>query len=262
MISSSQHQAAINIKIVKYFIFLFFLYLTSACEKGKRRSLDLEPDQSLSLIDMSVTKTDQSPHDHSLPLDLNSTDMVTDGETLPEYPLDENQIGTGIFRKGCPKVGFAHARLLEGPGELSGEAVIADQGDVLLMNERVAFVIQDPTQTSRTWWYYGGQIVDAVPLKNCQQSEEDRLNSLGMVLGEGEITALDQAVMRAFKGERIEIIHDGSGGGEARVRVHGQDAPMWLVEFELLSRAMKAGRPRLRSDELGVSMWVDIYLTS
>ena len=197
----------------------------------------------LSLADVQV---EDSEFDHGLDMYLAS-------------PLSD-QVAGGIFRQGCPKMGFAHARILQGSGELTGESVIADQGDLLLMNDRVAYVVQDPTQSSRTWWYYGGQIVDAVPIKDCVQADEDRLNSLGMVVGEGDVTALDQAVMRAFKGERFEIIHDGQGGGAARVRVYGRDAPMWLVEAELLGMALKAGRPKLKSEELGVEMWVDYIL--
>ena len=66
--------------------------------------------------------------------------------------------------------------------------------------------------------------------------------------------------MRAFKGERAEIIHNGDGGDAARVRVYGIDAPIWLVEAELMSMALKAGRPKLKSDELGVELWVDYIL--
>ena len=67
------------------------------------------------------------------------------------------------------------------------------------MNERAAFVIQDPTRASRTWWYYGGQVVDAIPIIDCEQADDDRLNSLGVVVGEGQVTALDQATMRALR---------------------------------------------------------------
>ena len=191
----------------------------------------------------------------------NTADSLLDFDLSPKPESALNPtLGEGIFRAGCPKVGFAHARVLQGPSLIKGEAVIGDIGDLILMNNRVAYVIQNPTQDSRTWWYYGGQIVDAVPLKDCQQAEEDRLNSLGTVVGEGEITAIDQAVMRAFKGERAEIIHNGDGGGEVRVRVYGIDAPMWLVEAELMSMALKAGRPKLKSEELGLDLWIDYVL--
>ena len=203
----------------------------------------IPPDQGIEQRDMDLVDRDES-----IPSDMNL-----------ESPLSDER-GRGIFRQGCPKSGFAHARVLIGPGELEGEAVLANEGDLLLMNDRAAFVIQDPTRPSRTWWYYGGQVVDAVPLNDCQQADEDRLNSLGMVIAEGQVTALDQATLRAFEGVRAEVISEGGGGGEARVRVYGHDAPMWLVEFELLSRAMKAGRPKLKSEELVVEMWIDYIL--
>ena len=168
--------------------------------------------------------------------------------------------GEGIFRRGCPRQGFAHARILTEASEIQGTAVIGGPGDILLMNSQAAFIIQDPTQASRTWWYYGGQIVDAIPIKDCMQAAPDRLNSLGMVVGEGQINALDQAMMRAFAGDDALIIKDGTDGGPIHVRILGHDAPMWLVEAELMSQAIKRGRPKLRSEELGVQIWVDYIL--
>lgn len=220
-------------------------------------STDVNPSLDLSPNDQSMPTSDMALDDFQ----FNPADAFQDAAVMiePESALDTNY-GEGIFRAGCPKFGFAHARYLQGPSLIKGEAVVGNTGDIILMNEKVAYIIQDPNQGSRTWWYYGGQIVDAVPLKDCQQAEEDRLNSLGIVIGEGEITALDQAVMRAFKGERAEIIHNGDGGGEVRVRIHGIDAPMWLVEAELMSMALKAGRPKLKSEELGLELWVDYIL--
>lgn len=242
-------------------IILLSLLLAWGCQEATPPSVvladyELSQDSSISDLetwDMQVPNLDQAIQQ--------PTDSLIDFDLLPnlESALDSNP-GEGIFSAGCPKSGFAHARILQGPSQIKGEAVIGDQGDLILMNQKVAYIIQDPTRESRTWWYYGGQIVDAIPIEDCQQAEEDHLNSLGIVIGEGEITAIDQAVMRAFKGERAEIIHNGDGGGAVRVRIYGIDAPMWLVEAELMSMALKAGRPKLKSEELGVELWVDYIL--
>ncbi|MAD59926.1 MAG: hypothetical protein CMH49_00230, partial [Myxococcales bacterium] len=237
------------------------IILTWACEDPSPKpsqTSDFSVSHDLSDSEPEIRNPQTPIHDQSL---RHTADSLLDSDLPAELePALNSTLGEGIFRAGCPKVGFSHARVLQGPSLIKGEAVIADTGDLILMNNRVAYVIQNPSQDSRTWWYYGGQIVDAVPLRNCQQAEEDRLNSLGIVIGEGEITAIDQAVMRAFKGERAEIIHNGDGGGEVRVRVYGIDAPMWLVEAELMSMALKAGRPKLKSEELGLELWIDYIL--
>ena len=207
-------------------------------------------DFSVDDTELEYGQTDMKPSsidlDRGLSLMIDTAlDLEQGGgfDVPPDQDLSEGSLteegGLGIFRLGCPRSGFAHARQMNGSGKLKGVAALAERGDFLLMNHHTAFVIQDPTRLSRTWWYYGGQVIDAVPLsESCELADIDRLDSLGMVLIEGEITDFDQASVRAFQGERAQVISDGSGGGEARVRVYGRDAPMWLVEFELLRRLL------------------------
>lgn len=230
-----------------------------ACESPKRNLLNAENDSFIAgELDQSVEIDLMMSSDFRQPLDESVADALLEDAFMESSLLDER--GEGIFREGCPRTGFSHARILSERGELKGEHAIADAGDLLLMNARAAFVIQDPSRASRTWWYYGGQVVDAIPIEGCDQADEDRLNSLGIVIGEGQVTALDQSTMRAFEGLSAELISDGRDGGEARVRVYGHDSPMWLVEFELMSRALKLGRPKLRSESLALNMWIDYIL--
>ena len=128
---------------------------STALDLGPKRDVMLPSDQNFDIPDFE--------------LDLDAT---LDAMTSEDYALDQGSLdsplteerGEGIFRLGCPRQGFAHARTLDESGELTGVAALARQGDLLLMNHHVAFVIQDPTKLSRTWWYYGGQLIDAVPL--------------------------------------------------------------------------------------------------
>lgn len=252
--SSSQPKRVSRILYHNCLALLFFVQCDPSSASLELIDQGEEYDQSLEL-DRGL-ETDQNSE---LDLEIEQDQDLTPDLSPPVNPLDD-RMGEGIFSEGCPKNGFAHARVLTSPPDIAGASSIAEEGDILLMNGRAAFIIQSTDRPSRTWWYYGGQVIDAVPLEGCNQAAPDRLDSLGIVIGQGQIIALDQAVMRAFSGDRVEIIQDGTEGGAAKVRVYGHDAPMWLVEAELQSQAIKRGRPKLKSESLGIDVWLDYTL--
>ncbi len=83
------------------------------------------------------------------------------------------------------------------------------------------------------------------------------------MLGEADevdLAAVEQSVLRGFRGERVEVVSDGADGGEARVRVTGVDDFFWLIELELLAEANTNGAPRPLTSPQGLEVTVDYVL--
>lgn len=163
-------------------------------------------------------------------------------------------VGEGLFAAGCPEPARAGARLLTMARERpDGPDALAEPGDAMLFNEVAAFVIQAPSNP-RTYYHYGGIVVDAVPVSGCAPAAPDSFGELGFVLGELDITAFDQSTLRMFRGDTIEVVSDGSDGGPAIVDVHGEDDTFWLVEMTLLKEAYLADRPKAPSAPYGLDL--------
>ncbi len=168
--------------------------------------------------------------------------------------------GEGLFLEGCPVPGESLARVLTRPDEKpTGPHVIAAPGDVMLANERAAFVITQPGE-SRTYWYYGGILVDAVAVDGCRQAAPERFGELAPLAGGLNLTAFDQSVLRGFHGERIEIVNDGADGKAAVVRATGRDDLFWLIEMELQRRSWADGRRKETTQPLGIGYEIDYVL--
>ena len=179
-----------------------------------------------------------------------------DVETPPDLPK-----GDGLFLNGCPEPEKSTARMIVDPEERPhGPDGLASPGDALIMNERAAFVISQ-IENNRTYWYYGGILIDAVALDGCAQAGEERFEELVPMLGRFDLGApIANSVLRGFRGESIEIIADGSDGGDAIVRVAGVDDTFWLVELELMGAAFAGGAPRTLDGLMGVEVWIDYVL--
>jgi hypothetical protein len=166
--------------------------------------------------------------------------------------------GEGIFAEGCPEAGYALAREIGVDAGLPGKVAVGRRGDLLLASEAAAFVITAPG-TNSTYYYYGGVLADVVALEGCAPESEDKLDEVGLVLGELNLADFNQSVLRAFRGDRAEILSDGADGGPAIVRITGADDTHWLVEYELISAAVsEGGRPF--SSGYGLSWQVDYIL--
>ncbi len=173
------------------------------------------------------------------------------GDAKPEVTLPT---GEGLFSKGCPVAGEAFTRVLTDPVERPhGPGALARPGDVLLANDRAAFVVQDPS-APRTYSYYGGAPIDAVAVADCAQVGEERFGELAFLLGQLDLGDFEGSTLRMFRGERVEIVHDGSDGGDVIVDVHGVDDVFHLVELELIRSRFLAGRPKALSTPTGLAL--------
>jgi hypothetical protein len=165
-------------------------------------------------------------------------------------------VGDGLFLGGCPREGLATARMLTDVAERPwGPDALAAPGDVLLMNARAAFVIQSP-EDPRTYYHYGGTPIDAVPVQGCDQEWPDVLGEQGFLIGRLDLTDFQQSTLHMFRGDRIEIVSDGSDGGPAIVDVHGSDDRFWLVELTLMRDVYQGGGRKTLGDLYGVDVTV------
>jgi hypothetical protein len=178
------------------------------------------------------------------------------GEDAPEAPAT----GEGLFLNGCPVPGRSFARVLTDAAETpQGPNALAAPGDVLIANERAAFVVTRPG-APRTYYYYGGILVDAVAVDGCRQAALERFGELALLVGTLNLGDFPQSTLRGFKGERVEVVNDGADGKAAVVRVHGVDDKFWLVDMELQRKSWEGGKKKLPSPPLGVRFDVDYVL--
>ena len=178
-------------------------------------------------------------------------------ESVEPPPEPTPVTGDGLFSEGCPAPGQALARVIGVDDSLPGEAAVGTAGDLLLANEVAAFVITDTVEQS-TYWYYGGALADAAPVRGCVAGE-DKLDELGIVFAQPDLFAFEQSILRAFEAEAVEVLADGRDGGAAIVRATGRDSFHWLVEHTLINEAAsQGGRPY--SEPFGVAITVDYIL--
>ena len=190
------------------------------------------------------------------------TEAASD-DSQADSQADDTQIdtapptGDGLFAEGCPTPGEALARRIDVDGTLPGITAVGTRGDFLLANERAAFVITEPDKGS-TYYYYGGVVADASPMDGCTPGE-DKLDEIGLVYAEANLTDFNQSNLRAFRGQAAEVISDGSDGSAAVVRVSGVDDVHWLVEYTLFAGAVDEGG-REFSEPYGVAITLDYIL--
>jgi len=165
-----------------------------------------------------------------------------------------------IFVEGCPIAGKSIAKPITNPlFEVQGPDGLGSAGDYLLMNEHAAFVVQGTTHVN-TYYYYGGIPIDAVALSGCAQAGPERFEEMMMMVGSLNINSISSSYLRAFKGESVEVLNDGSDGQAAVVRIHGTDDTFWLTELELLLMFLKMGEPAPPSAPQNFDIFVDYIL--
>ena len=180
---------------------------------------------------------------------------TTPDPTIPPDPPPA--VGEGPLAQGCPPAGESVARVITTADTLPGKAAVGTAGDILLANERAAFVITDAEGQS-TYWYYGGALADAAPMDGCVAGE-DKLDELGFVFVVPDIFDFAQSTLRAFRADTVEVVNDGSNGAAAIVRARGSDAIHWLVEHTLIKEAAgSGGRPF--SQPYGAQILLDYIL--
>ncbi|MSQ01393.1 MAG: carboxypeptidase regulatory-like domain-containing protein [Myxococcales bacterium] len=167
-----------------------------------------------------------------------------------------NPTGDNLFQNGCPIEGQATARALVDVRERPwGPEALARPGDVLLMNEHAAFVIQG-VEAPRTYYHYGGAPIDAVALRGCEQAGPELFEELGFIVGQLELSDFNASTLHQVRGQAIEVKSDGADGGDAIVEVRATDDRFWLVEMTLVRNVWEAGGRK----ELGPLFGLDVTL--
>lgn len=236
-------------------LLLALLALHPACD---------DPDRTPDTTADAIPDTAPDPTtDLAPPLADAAPDTLTPDATpdaiLPDADIDDPD-RPPLFAAGCPRPGRALARRIDHPdARLDGPDALAAPGDWLLANPHAAFVITgDGPQ--RTYYYYPGVPVDAVPLRDCRQAAPDRFEEIGWLVGRARLDRYPHSTLRAFHGTRWEVIADGTDGTEARLRVTGFDDTQWLVENELIRAAHREDDPRAPSVALGIEIIIDYVL--
>lgn len=164
--------------------------------------------------------------------------------------------GDGLFLHGCPTRDHAAARTLVDLDERPwGDDVLAAPGDVVLLNERAAFVIQGPDDL-RTYYHYGGTPIDAVAVDGCEQAGPEILGEAGFLIGQLDLADFEASTLHQFRGDSVEIINDGADGKAAVVEVHGSDDRFWLIELTLMRRVFEGGGRKELGDLYGLDVTV------
>ncbi|MHB8875070.1 MAG: CehA/McbA family metallohydrolase [Myxococcaceae bacterium] len=121
------------------------------------------------------------------------------------------QEGTGAF-----------ARAVESGDDLiGGQTAVGRNGDVLLQNDKVRVVIEQPGRQVGPV-LYGGSIIDADLVRPQGAPGRDQFGRMGLIYALGRVT----------KVTNVEILADGSAGGPAVVASTGDDVPHDLVNLK------------------------------
>jgi len=202
----------------------------------------------LMLLSIWIFSACSDDHDEAI---VDGDAAESDGET----PYDNS-----LFVDGCPEAGKAMAKRIDNPKlKMQGPDAIGTVDDYLLMNDKAAFIVEGP-ENRNAYYLYGGVVVDAVALSGCEQANPERLEEVGILWGNLKATDFAMSVLRAFKGETVELVNDGSDGQAAVVRVHGTDDYFWIVELELIRSAFHDGKEKRLSEPFQVETWVDYIL--
>ncbi|MSP54032.1 MAG: hypothetical protein EXR69_00245 [Myxococcales bacterium] len=191
-------------------------------------------------------------------------------QPAPPAPVDSGaDVGEGLFLHGCPSPGRALARELTDVAETPwGPDALAAPGDVLLLNETAAFVIQGPAiandpgkeaggpYSPRTYVHYGGTPVDAVALDGCEQVGPEVFGEAAFIIGQIDLLDFEASTLHMFRGDTVAVVNDGKDGEAAVVEVRGTDDRFWLIELTLMRRVFEGGGRQELSDLYGLDVLV------
>ncbi|HNH50181.1 MAG TPA: hypothetical protein PKY30_24310, partial [Myxococcota bacterium] len=172
----------------------------------------------------------------------------------PLDPPQKNPTGEGIFADGCPIAGMSTARQLRGDHEhMVGHDALGGPGDVLLSNSLAAYIISDP-KNPKTYYHYGGMVIDAVALEGCAQAAPEAFGEWGFLVGELKLTDFEASHLHMIRGKEVTVVSDGHLGGPAIVEISATDDRFWLVEMDLLRRLLRSGRPERLLEPWGLDI--------
>ncbi len=228
--------------LATFLVVLLVLFSLSACSGDES---DPDPDGD------GIDGDDPADGDDLSDGDDDGSEIEEEGEEPAVDP---------IFMMGCPEAGKSKALEITDPRQkMYGPDAIGAVGDILLMNEKAAFVIEAPEHRN-AYYIYGGVLVDAVAVDGCRQASPDRFEEIGFLMGTFSAANYYNSVLRAFAGDSVEIVNDGSDGEAAVVRVSGHDDIFWLVEYELLIGAFLQGTEKGLSEPFGLDLAVNYIL--
>lgn len=187
------------------------------------------------------------------------TDRSSQSAT-PEPLTPPETSSASAIPAGCTRGGQSTAQqIVDTDFQLHGPNPVGGVGDFLLTNENAAFVITG-IGPQKTYYHYSGILVDAVALEDCAQTVEENFFEMPLMVSRLNFAHQPLSTFRAFNAERIEVINDGSDGNAAVVRAYGSDDIYWLLEMELIARAVLEGTPKSRSQPLQLDIEVDYIL--
>lgn len=161
---------------------------------------------------------------------------------------------------GCVPGGSSRAsEIVDSHFQLHGASPTGGVGDFLLSNDQAAFVITG-TGPQKTYYHYGGILVDAVALDACEQKVDETFFEMPLMMARLRAAKQALSTFRAFHADQVEVLNDGSDGKAAIVRATGSDDIYWLLELELMARAVDAGLSKSRSQPFNLGIEVDYIL--
>ena len=164
-----------------------------------------------------------------------------------------------LFSDQCVENSKALAEEITNPNfTIVGRNGLGGAGDFLLANDHAAFVISGIGE-QKTYFHYSGILIDAVPLKDCVQAGDDIFYELALMVARASLTPT-ASKLRAFRGDSIEIINNGSDGNAAVIRVHGEDDIYWLAETVLMQESQLNDLLLNYSTPFGLDIAVDYIL--
>lgn len=132
-------------------------------------------------------------------------------------------------------------------------------GDIMLKNNVAAFVIQRVNWRD-SYFNFGGNLLDAVALVNCQQAGPEQFQELQLVVGKLTLPDIENSFLRAVKAESIEIVNDGTNGQPAVVRVRGTEDILHMIELNLIFLAGSLGIPYVSPPPFNFDITIDYIL--
>jgi len=154
-----------------------------------------------------------------IPFVLGTCEESKPEPTVTPAPALDVRLAAGEVRAGAT---INEAALLTGP-TAKGRV-----GDYKLYNDKVAFIIASDSRAGGFGFNpYAGTIVDA---DRVHADGEPGTSTFGEV-----IVAVDLSVLSPTE---IEVVNDGTDGSAARIRVHGAEAPLPLLDV-LLSKLLE-----------------------
>lgn len=167
----------------------------------------------------------------------------TDPPPPPPPPIAHCEVDLAPWTRD----GTGARALVAGSSELlAGEAATGRPGDLLLANDRIQVVIEQPNRTIGPQ-PYGGTLIDADVVRPGEPAR-DRFGELGPLFHFG----------RTVDAERVEVARDGSQGGPAVIVATGRDTALDFVHLAGLIVRFVPGVLLPDADEelhLRVSTW-------